>query len=102
MAEIGKILDALGDPTRRAMIERLGEGPMSVSRLAEPFAMTLTAVVQHLRILEDAGLVVTQKTGRVRTCQIAAEGFAALEKWARDQKPEWEKKLDRLGDLLGE
>jgi DNA-binding transcriptional ArsR family regulator len=102
MSEIGRVLDALADPTRRAMVERLGEGPMSVSRLAEPFRMTLTAVVQHLRILEEAGLVETEKTGRVRTCRIAAEGFQALEKWARDRKPEWEKKLDRLGDILRE
>lgn len=100
--EIGRVLHALGDPTRRAMVERLGEGPMSVSRLAEPFRMTLTAVVQHLQVLEEAGLVRTEKSGRVRTCRIEAAGFAALEKWAKDRRPEWEKKLDRLGDVLGE
>jgi DNA-binding transcriptional ArsR family regulator len=100
MADIGRVLDALGDPVRRAMIERLGGGPMSVSRLAEPFEMTLTGVAQHLKILEEAGLVETQKTGRVRTCRVAAEGFRALETWARERTPEWEKRLDRLGEIL--
>jgi DNA-binding transcriptional ArsR family regulator len=96
------IFNALGDPTRRAMVERLSKRPLSVSQLAEPLDITLTAVGQHLRILEDAGLVQTEKVGRVRSCSIASPGFAVLRKWIDDQKPEWEQRLDSLGALLAE
>lgn len=96
------IFHALGDPTRRAMVERLSKGPMSVSQLAEPLGITLTAVGQHLQILQDAGFVETEKVGRVRSCSIASAGFAALRKWIDGQKPEWERRLDRLGALLAE
>ena len=105
--DIAKIFHALGDPTRRIMVERLGEGPpnggpMSVSRLAEPFGMTLTAVSQHLAILETAGLVTTEKIGRTRTVQIGRSGFAAIELWLKDRRTPWERRLDALGDLLDE
>jgi DNA-binding transcriptional ArsR family regulator len=96
------VFHALGDPTRRAMVEKLSKGPMSVSQLAEPLDITLTAVGQHLQILEDAGLVQTEKVGRVRSCSIGTRGFAALRQWIDDQKPEWEQRLDRLGALLAE
>lgn len=99
---VGAIFHALGDPTRRAMVERLSKGPLSVSQLAEPLNITLTAVGQHLQILEDAGLVQTEKLGRVRSCSIASPGFSALRKWIDAQKPEWEQRLDRLGALLAE
>ena len=84
------------------MLEMLSEGPMSVSRLATPLAITLTAVVQHLQVLEESRLVHTEKTGRVRTCRIETAGFAALEQWIRDRRSMWERRLDRLGDLLAE
>jgi DNA-binding transcriptional ArsR family regulator len=97
-----RVFHALGDPTRRAIVERLSDGPMSVSRLAEPLDMTLTAVVQHLQVLEESGLVRTEKIGRVRTCRIETAGLAVMEKWIGDRRSRWERRLDRLGDLLDE
>ena len=73
-----------------------------MSRLAEPMGITLTAVVQHLQILEEVRLVHTEKLGRVRTCRIETAGFRALEQWIRDHRVAWERKLDRLGEILGE
>jgi DNA-binding transcriptional ArsR family regulator len=98
--EIDRVFHALGDGTRRAMMERLSSGPMSVSRLAEPFEMTLAAVVQHLQILEEAGLVKTEKVGRVRSCRIDAAGLDAAQQWIGALRPEWEKRLDRLGEMF--
>jgi DNA-binding transcriptional ArsR family regulator len=94
------IFRALGDPTRRAMVEKISEGPISVSGLAEPFDMTLAAVVQHLQVLEESGLVRTEKTGRIRSCALDPAGLAKLERWVRDRRSVWEKRFDRLGDLL--
>jgi DNA-binding transcriptional ArsR family regulator len=99
---IDRVFHALGDPTRRAIVDRLSNGPLSVSALATPLDITLTAVVQHLQILEEGGLVRTEKTGRVRTCRIETAGFSALEQWIRDRRSMWERRLDRLGDLLAE
>jgi DNA-binding transcriptional ArsR family regulator len=99
---VDRVFHALGDPTRRAMVERLSQGPLSVSGLATPLEITLTAVVQHLQVLEESGLVHTEKIGRVRTCRIEAAGFSALEQWIRDRRSTWERRLDRLGDLLEE
>lgn len=100
--DIDRLFHALGDPTRRAILDRLSEGPLSVSRLATPLAITLTAVAQHLQVLEESGLVRTEKVGRVRTCQIESAGFSALEQWIREHRSMWERRLDRLGDLLAE
>jgi DNA-binding transcriptional ArsR family regulator len=100
--DIDRVFHALGDPTRRAILDRLGGGPMSVSRLAVPLAITLTAVVQHLQVLEESGLVHTEKVGRVRTCRIETAGFSALEQWIREHRSMWERRFDRLGDLLEE
>jgi len=97
-----RLFHALGDPTRRAILDTLTRGPVSVSRLAEPLGITLTAVAQHLQILEEVRLVQTEKVGRVRTCRIETAGFRALEQWIRDHRTAWEKKLDRLGRLLDE
>jgi DNA-binding transcriptional ArsR family regulator len=99
--KIDRVFHALGDPTRRAMMERLSTGPVSVSRLAEPFGMSLAAVVQHLQILEESGLVRTEKIGRVRTCSIDPRGLAIAANWIGERRSIWEKRLDRLGDLLG-
>jgi len=96
------VFHALGDPTRRAIVERLGAGPASVSALAAPLGVTVTAVAQHLLVLERGGLVRTEKIGRVRTCSIERDGFAALEHWIDAQRSMWERRLDRLGDLLNE
>jgi DNA-binding transcriptional ArsR family regulator len=100
--DIGRVFHALGDPTRRAIVDRLSEGPLSVSRLAAPLGITLTAVAQHLQVLEESGLVHTEKVGRVRTCRIETAGFSALENWISDHRSLWERRLDRLGDLLAE
>ena len=100
--DIDHLFHALGDRTRRAILDRLSGGPMSVSRLAEPLGITLTAVAQHLQILEESRLVHTEKLGRVRTCRIEPAGFSALERWIRDHRTVWERRLDRLGELLAE
>jgi DNA-binding transcriptional ArsR family regulator len=99
---IERVFHALGDPTRRAIVEKLSEGSQSVSRLATPLKITLTAVVQHLQVLEESGLVHTEKIGRVRTCRIGTAGFYVLEQWIRDRRSLWERRLDRLGDFLKE
>ena len=99
---IDQLFHALGDPTRRAILDKLSEGPLSVSQLATPFGITLTAVVQHLQVLEESALVHTEKVGRVRTCRIEPAGFSVLEQWIRDHRSMWERRLDRLGDLLAE
>ena len=99
---IDRAFHALGDPTRRAMLEKLSQGPISVSTLAEPFDMTLAAVVQHLQILEESNLIRTEKVGRVRTCQIEPKGFALIEKWITDRRLLWERRFDRLGAMLSE
>jgi DNA-binding transcriptional ArsR family regulator len=101
-AKIDTILHALGDPTRRAMVERLSHGPMSVSKLAEPLNVTLTAVGQHLKVLRKGRLVKSQKDGRVRVCMLDGAGFAQLKGWIDQQRPALEKQLDRLGEILEE
>ena len=99
---VDRVFHALADPTRRAIVERLSEGPASVSRLAGPLAITLAAVVQHLQILEESGLVRTQKLGRVRTCHIEPKGLTVAERWINDRRLLWVRRLDRLGKLLAE
>lgn len=99
---VNRVFHALGDPTRRAIVERLSEGPVAASRLAQPLDITLAAVVQHLQILEKSGLVRTTKTGRVRTCRIEPRGFSVLEQWVQERRSLWERRLDRLGHFLVE
>ncbi|KQO99633.1 ArsR/SmtB family transcription factor [Leifsonia sp. Leaf264] len=91
---------ALADPTRRAIVERLTRGPASVSDLAAPFAFTLAAIMQHLKVLEQAGLVSSEKQGRVRTCSIESEALRSVEDWISERRTTWEHRLDRLGLLL--
>jgi DNA-binding transcriptional ArsR family regulator len=99
-ASVDRIFHALGDPTRRLILERLSAGPVSVSHLADPLKITLAAVVQHLQILEESGLVATEKSGRVRTCRVDSAGLAVAQQWIADRRPVLEKQLDRLGELL--
>src|SRR5690348_11838829 len=94
------VFQALADPTRRDMLERLTRGPASVSELAKPFAMSLAAIVQHLQLLEASGLVRTHKVGRVRTCQIQTDNLRAAERWIAGRRTVWERRFDRLGALL--
>lgn len=94
------LFDALGDPTRRAMVSLLRHGPATVSALAEPLGITVTAVGQHLRVLEQAGLVTSEKRGRARFCRLRPEGLRPIEDWARQCRDEWEARLNRIGNLL--
>jgi DNA-binding transcriptional ArsR family regulator len=99
---INHVFHALGDPTRRAIVEKLSRGPISVSRLAKPLAITLAAVLQHVQVLEESGLVHTEKVGRVRTCRIEPAGLSVAEQWIDECRSTWERRLDRLADLLAE
>ena len=93
---------ALSDPTRRDLLDRLAAGPASISALAGSLPMTLTAVMQHVQVLEAGGLVQTRKHGRVRTCALAPNGFRAAEGWLAERRTLWERRLDRLGTVLDE
>ena len=99
---LDRMFHALADPTRRAVVERLCRSPASVSELAKPLAMSLPAVVQHLQLLEESGLVRSEKVGRVRTCRIEPKALRAAEQWISDRRLLWERRLDRLGDYLAE
>ena len=96
------VFHALGDPTRRLIFDRLSSGPATVSELAAPLPMSMPAVVQHLQVLEDSGLVRTTKVGRVRTCRMEPSGLSVAERWIASRRSLWERRLDRLGDLLAE
>ena len=91
---------ALADAGRRAMVERLCRGPASVSELARPLDMTLSAVVQHLAVLEASGLVRSEKVGRVRTCRVETAALRTAERWIAERRTLWERRLDRLGEYL--
>ncbi|MEN6543056.1 metalloregulator ArsR/SmtB family transcription factor [Parvibaculum sp.] len=99
-AQLDKAFQALADPTRRAMVERMARGPVSVSELARPLDMSLPAVMQHLAVLEASGLVQSRKAGRVRTCEINPEALSAAEQWINQRRIEWGHRLDRLGRYL--
>ena len=96
------VFQALADPSRRTMVERLGRGPASVSELAQPLAMTLPAVIQHLQVLETSGLVRSEKTGRVRMCRIESKALVAAEGWFAKRRATWERRFDRLEAFLAE
>jgi DNA-binding transcriptional ArsR family regulator len=96
------VFHALSDSTRRSMVKQLCRGPASVSELARPLSMTLPAVVQHIAVLENCGLVRTKKVGRTRTCTLEARTLSLAEKWIADRKASWETKLDQLEHFLGE
>ena len=98
--EIDRVLHALADPTRRALVEQLGRGPASVSALAAPLPMSLPAVVQHLQVLESSGLVRSAKVGRVRTCHLVVKRLDTVDAWIAARRRTWDRRLDRLGDYL--
>ncbi len=93
---------ALGDPNRRSMVDQLSRGPASVSELARPLGISLPAVVQHLHVLEAGGLVRSEKVGRVRTCHVEPAVMREAEQWIAHRRAVWERRLDRLGDVLAE
>ena len=98
--DLDRTFQALADKSRRSMVERLTSGPASVSELAEPLAMSLAAVVQHVQVLEACGVVKTEKIGRTRMCRIDPPAMTAAEQWITDRRRGWEVRLDRLGDIL--
>lgn len=101
-SSLDKTFAALADPNRRAMVERLVQGPATVSELARPLPMSLPAAMLHLRVLEECGLVTSQKSGRVRTCRIDPARLSLAEQWVGERRRMWERGLDRLGAFLDE
>lgn len=101
-ASLDRIFQALADPTRRVMLERLSRGPASVTALAKPLTISLPAVLQHLHVLEASGVVRSEKVGRVRTCRIEPAALRTVERWVAGRRATWERRLDRLGDYLAE
>lgn len=99
---LDRVFHALSDPSRRAIVERLSGGSTSVSELAEPLPMSLPAVLQHIRVLEQSGLVRSEKVGRVRTCSIDASALQPVERWIEQRRAGWERRLDRLGEYLAD
>jgi DNA-binding transcriptional ArsR family regulator len=99
---VDQVFHALADPTRRALLERLSRSPASATHLAKPLDITLAAVVQHLQVLERSGIVRTEKVGRIRTCRIEPGGLKLAEQWIAERRMLWERRLDRLGDILTE
>jgi DNA-binding transcriptional ArsR family regulator len=100
--DLDKTFAALADPARRAIVERLVQGPASVSELAKPLPMSLPAVMLHLKVLEESGLVTSHKEGRVRTCRIEPQMLSQAEEWVSARRRMWERNLDRLGAFLEE
>ncbi len=98
--DLDRLFHALADPARRAIIERLSRGPAPVSELARPLPMSLPATMQHLSVLEAAGLVRSEKIGRVRSCAIEPQALSLAEQWINARRAEWEHRLDRLGEYL--
>ncbi len=98
--DVDKVFRALADPTRRAMLEQLDAGPATVTALAEPFDISLSAVTQHVRILEHAALISSTKEGRHRTCSLEQETFRRAEAWLIERRLSWNRRLDRLEQLL--
>jgi DNA-binding transcriptional ArsR family regulator len=100
--DLDRVFQALADPGRRRMLERLSQGPASVSELGEPLAMSLAAVLQHVQLLEASGLVQSRKLGRTRTCSLNAETLRSAERWISERRTFVERRLDRLGEYLAD
>src|SRR5580658_1158403 len=102
LADLDRVFQALADPGRRLMVERLSQGPASVSELGKPLDMSLAAVLQHVQVLEASGLVRSRKVGRARICSINPATLRSAERWMSDRRALWERRLDRLGDYLSD
>ena len=98
--QLDSVFQALADPTRRAVIDRLGDGPASITDLARPFDMALPSFLKHIHVLEQSGLIQTRKEGRVRTCAISPRAFSAIEQWLAVQRAAWESHADRLEQFV--
>jgi DNA-binding transcriptional ArsR family regulator len=101
-AQIDRIFHALGDPTRRAIVELISERPTPASHLVKPLRISLPAVMQQLQLLELSGLIRTEKIGRVRTCRLEPAALAVANQWLTDRRTLWERKFDKLDQLLAE
>jgi DNA-binding transcriptional ArsR family regulator len=101
-ADLDRVFQALADPGRRLMVDRLSRGPASVSELGRPLDMSLAAVVQHVQVLEASGLIRSQKIGRTRTCSINPTALRSAESWIAERRTLWERRLDRLGTYLAD
>ena len=99
-AELDRSFAALADPTRRGILERLGDGSATISELAKPAGISLTGLKKHVRVLEDAGLVRTRKAGRARLCTLDPQGLDRAQQWIGAHRRMWEARLDRLGEFL--
>jgi DNA-binding transcriptional ArsR family regulator len=100
--ELDVVFHALADPSRRAIVERLYAGSATVTDLAAPLPMSMPAVLQHLQVLQDSGLVRSRKVGRVRTCSVDVDALEPVERWIADRRSGWERRLDRLGTYLAD
>lgn len=100
VATLDRLFRALADPTRRAVVERLGRGPVATSELARPFAMALPSFLQHLEVLERAGLVSSTKKGRIRTYRLTPQPLEVAENWMTTQRRLWEGRLDRFDEYV--
>ena len=100
--ELDVVFRALADPSRRSIVERLSLGAATVTDLAEPLPMSMPAVLQHLQVLEDSGIVRSRKVGRVRTCSIEVRALQPVERWIDERRSSWERRLDRLGAYLAD
>lgn len=98
--QLDDLFQSLADPTRRAVLGRLGTGPASISDLAAPFDMALPSFMKHIRFLEEAGLIRTEKEGRVRTCSLQRARFAMIEGWLSEQRAIWDGRTDRLEQFV--
>ena len=98
--QLDNVFQALADPTRRAVLGRLGTGPASIGELAEPFDMALPSFMKHIRYLENTGWIRTHKSGRVRTCTLETKSFEVIESWLREQRRIWEGRTDRLENFV--
>lgn len=101
LVDIDSAFGALADPTRRAIVERLGSGSASVTQLAERLPMSLPAVLQHVQVLERSGLIATEKAGRVRTCRLEVDALEGVERWVAARRRTWDRRLDNLGRVVG-
>jgi DNA-binding transcriptional ArsR family regulator len=100
--ELDVVFHALADPSRRSIVERLSVGSATVTDLAEPLPMSMPAVLQHLQVLQESGLVRSRKVGRVRTCSIEVQALQPVERWIEARQSTWERRFDRLGAYLAD
>ncbi len=99
-ASLNNVFHALADPTRRSVIARLGSGSASIKELAEPFGLGLPSFLKHIKVLENSGLIASEKVGRVRTCKLKRANLIAAQKWFDEQRAGWESRYDNLDNLL--